>query len=201
MYLFYKHIDLIIDYNEGTNTFQFHKISPFDDILSFNEYSCLCISNSILFFGGSKNCIDSKKIISNNKTKLEIWSNKGQNEQIKKYHQQEKLLHVKENNINNLDFTKHKAVLLQLQNKQQCPKTKLFDYTINYFQENLQLFINMFGFIHSFNVILYNWLGFIYNDRQEYSKAIECFEMALKISLDIFGINHIWVDNINVYLA
>ncbi|ETO14782.1 hypothetical protein RFI_22585 [Reticulomyxa filosa] len=52
MLLFKDNARLSIEYNEDNNTFQFHKLPVCKDIASLKEYACVCINDTILFFGG-----------------------------------------------------------------------------------------------------------------------------------------------------
>ncbi|ETO30786.1 hypothetical protein RFI_06336 [Reticulomyxa filosa] len=52
MLLFYYNTKLGIEYDEGNNAFQFHKLPDCDDITLFNNYAHVCINDIVLFFGG-----------------------------------------------------------------------------------------------------------------------------------------------------
>ncbi|ETN98837.1 hypothetical protein RFI_38651, partial [Reticulomyxa filosa] len=52
MLLFYREIGLSIEYDEDNNTFQFHQLPVYHDIVSLFRYAYVCIDDIILFFGG-----------------------------------------------------------------------------------------------------------------------------------------------------
>ncbi|ETO11071.1 hypothetical protein RFI_26305 [Reticulomyxa filosa] len=52
MLLFCKKTGLLIEYNEDSNTFQFHQLPVCDNIAPFFHYAYVCINDVILFFGG-----------------------------------------------------------------------------------------------------------------------------------------------------
>ncbi|ETO07310.1 hypothetical protein RFI_30083 [Reticulomyxa filosa] len=62
MLLFCKKIGLLIEYDEDSNNFQFHKLHVCDDITSFKYYAYVCIDDAILFFGGYGNDV-SKSVL------------------------------------------------------------------------------------------------------------------------------------------
>ncbi|ETN99438.1 hypothetical protein RFI_38035 [Reticulomyxa filosa] len=59
------------------------------------------------------------------------------------------------------------------------------------FKTILQICINTFGLNHPYIVIAYRMLGLTYDDKGQYDIAIEFYEKALKIMVDIFGINYV----------
>ncbi|ETO10536.1 hypothetical protein RFI_26841 [Reticulomyxa filosa] len=52
MLLFCKNTGLSIEYDEDSNTFQFHQLPICDDIAPLHRYAYVCINDIILFFGG-----------------------------------------------------------------------------------------------------------------------------------------------------
>ncbi|ETO05931.1 hypothetical protein RFI_31466 [Reticulomyxa filosa] len=52
MILFCFKTGLLIEYNEDNNTFQFCQIPVSNDIEQLYKYACICINDSIFFFGG-----------------------------------------------------------------------------------------------------------------------------------------------------
>ncbi|ETO10884.1 hypothetical protein RFI_26495 [Reticulomyxa filosa] len=61
MFLFHKDTGLAIEYNENSNTFQFHKLPVCGDVASLFRYACVCINDVIFFFGGWNIIFNSKK--------------------------------------------------------------------------------------------------------------------------------------------
>ncbi|ETO35284.1 hypothetical protein RFI_01779 [Reticulomyxa filosa] len=51
MLLFKYNTGLSIDYDEDSNTFQFHQLPVCDDVAPFCRYAYVCVNDIILFFG------------------------------------------------------------------------------------------------------------------------------------------------------
>ncbi|ETO27891.1 hypothetical protein RFI_09245 [Reticulomyxa filosa] len=73
---------------------------------------------------------------------------------------------------------------------QQCTDIILFDDSISYFQQALQICIGILGNAHPDVSDLYSYLGDNYDNKGDYDKAIECYEEALKIRLNCLGTEH-----------
>ncbi|ETO19056.1 hypothetical protein RFI_18182 [Reticulomyxa filosa] len=52
MILFQRKTGLAIEYDEDSKSFDFRKLSVFDDMAPLSEYAHVCINDTILFFGG-----------------------------------------------------------------------------------------------------------------------------------------------------
>ncbi|ETN97422.1 hypothetical protein RFI_40108, partial [Reticulomyxa filosa] len=86
------------------------------------------------------------------------------------------------------------AILQDLENKDEaCLERLLYDDSIFYLKQYLQICIDTFGLSHPYIVIAYRMLGLTYDDKGQYDIAIEFYEKALKIMVDIFGINYVLV--------
>ncbi|ETO33511.1 hypothetical protein RFI_03590 [Reticulomyxa filosa] len=86
------------------------------------------------------------------------------------------------------------AKLQELENKdEECLERLLYDDSVFYLKQYLQICIDTFGLNHPYVVIAYRMLGLTYDDKGQYDIAIEFYEKALKIMVDIFGINYVLV--------
>ncbi|ETO31506.1 hypothetical protein RFI_05612 [Reticulomyxa filosa] len=80
--------------------------------------------------------------------------------------------------------------LQDLENKEEeCTNKKLFDDSIIYLQQYLQVAMDIFSHNHPHVVVAHNLLGFIYNYKEQHEKAIESFEKAIALILSSFDVN------------
>lgn len=63
--------------------------------------------------------------------------------------------------------------------------------SILYFRRSLKIYVKLFGISNKRVAILYNNLGFIYNENRRVKAAYKCFSLSNKIYLNLFGKNSI----------